>query len=593
MGESFFGSLFRRRMFLSAILIYFFFVFFQLFRMQILDYKNFRDKADENSIKKITIDSPRGIFFDRNSEILLSNKSQFTLRITPAYYDKSNSPLLEKVLGREQGYINLLLEKNKRYSKFLPLKVIKGVNFDFISWFEENSNFLSGVDYVVETIRDYSFGVKASHAFGYTKEITADQLRKYEGQYTLGDNIGSNAIEKSYERYLRGEKGYNLVLVNARRQTVGKYLEGELDREPVKGADLILTLDKQAQQTAETLFKEFRGALVAIEPSTGEIIAFVSSPEFDLSELAEVTSQNTWNDLIHDKSKPMFNRATMSINPPGSTIKMLEGLIGLQEGLITPDYTIRCTGGMTYGDRYFKCHGVHGTTNLEHAIEHSCNVYFYQLIMKIGLDKWANYLREFGFGDKTGIDIPEETDGIVPDTKYYDRVYGKRGWTKGYLMSLGIGQGELSATTIQLAQYSSLLANFGKTKTPHLVRGYVDPVSHQIINFNYKDIELHIDKKNFDIVRQGMLDVVEGQGTASRIRIPGLKIAGKTGTSQNPHGEDHSLFVAFAPYDNPKIAIAVIVENVGFGSTFAAPIAGEVIKSYLLKKEDQQVAGRL
>jgi penicillin-binding protein 2 len=266
---------------------------------------------------------------------------------------------------------------------------------------------------------------------------------------------------------------------------------------------------------------------------------------------------------------------------------MLAAIIGLEEKLITPYTTVKCTGAFKYGNRPFRCTHVHGTVNLEESIEKSCNIFYYQLILKIGLDRWAKYIRQFGFGSKTGIDIGEESRGIVPDSDYYNRVYGKNKWTEGNLLSLAIGQGELSVTPVQLAQYVSLLANNGKTKKPHFVKGIVKDGTPEYSQFIAEDVSVDISQRSFDIVKKGMYKVVNGDGSAKHIQLPGIEIAGKTGTAQNPHGEDHALFVAFAPYESPKIAVAVIVENIGFGSTHAAPIAGDVIEAFLVKDKNE------
>ncbi|MCB0742765.1 MAG: penicillin-binding protein 2, partial [Ignavibacteriae bacterium] len=432
-----------------------------------------------------------------------------------------------------------------------------------------------------------------SHIFGYLREINSAQLSKYEDIYDLGDFIGITGIEKTYENILRGNKGYEFVLVDSKRKTIGRYLEGLNDIPPIKGKDLILTLDKQAQEVAEREFQGLSGSLVAIEPSTGEILAYVSAPEYDLNAFASVTSKDVINKISKDPLKPLFDRAANSIYPPGSTYKMLGAIIGLEEHLIDINSTIVCKGGFRFGNRFFKCHGNHGSISVVGAIEKSCNTFFYKLILEIGLDRWANYLRMFGFGSKTGFDLGGEAVGIVPDTKYYDRVFGKNKWTKGTLISLGIGQGEFSVTTLQLAQYTALLANFGRTKKPHIVQSYLEGLQNVEVPLTFDDKVVNISKSTFDIVREGMFKVVNGNGTARHIRLPNISIAGKTGTSQNPHGKDHALFIGFAPYENPKIAVAVIVENVGFGGTHAAPIAQKVIKAYLenLEGNDFKVTG--
>ena len=580
MTETFFGSVVRQRIILFVIIGFSFVVSINLFKMQILENPTYEKKSEENSIKKIVRYAPRGVFYDRNGEVLVSNKPSFTLQITPSQYKPNLTSMLENVMQEDSGYIADVLNKYKGFASNRPIRIKRDIDFQTLAWYEENSENLSGVDYVIETQRDYSYGVIGAHIFGYTKEITSKELAQKKEFYDLGDYIGSKGLEKTYEEYLRGSKGYNLVLVDSRQRIISRYLSGKEDISPIKGKDLVLTLDLPTQQKAEELFLGKKGAVVAIEPSTGEIIAFTSSPSFDLNSFASVTSGSTWNDLVNDPDKPLFNRATMSIYPPGSTIKMLEALIGLEENIVDKDYSVNCQGGYRFGDRFFKCTHVHGTVDMERSIEKSCNTYYYKLMLEIGLEKWAEYMRKFGFGSKTEVDISEESAGLVPDTEYYNRVYGPRGWTRGFLVSLGIGQGELSATPIQLAQYVSLLANSGETYKPHFVKGYIND-DGELVKFPFEKINVDIKKENFEIVRKGMYDVVNESGTATWIKQQDVVIAGKTGTSQNPHGKDHALFVGFAPYDNPKIAVAVFVENVGFGSTHAAPIARDLIRSYL------------
>lgn len=589
MNDTNFGSIIRRRIFFIAIIFFVSIVFFRLFHMQILEQPLYSTKADENSVKPIYQTAPRGVFFDRNYHVMVGNKPSFTLRITPAEYDNKLTPYLEAILGMPEGYIGRILKQNEQISKYIPRRIAKDVNFKVIAWYEENSSKLPGVDYVIETQRDYSFGIMGSHMFGYSKEISSNVLQKRKSEYSMGDEIGFSGIEKTYEDVLRGQKGVKYVLVDSHQKTIGKYKNGEEDKAAIKGYDLVLTIDKDAQLVAEQAFKDKRGALVAIEPSTGEILAFVSAPEFNLQDFASVTSNEVWNKLNADKDKPMFNRATMSIYSPGSTFKMLSALTALEEGIIDTNYRVNCGGGFQFGDRFFKCLHVHGSVNVTTAIEKSCNTFFYQLILKIGLDKWAEYSNKFGFGKKSGIDIPEESPGILPTKKYYDKAFGLDRWPKGILVSLGIGQGELSVTPMQLAQYAALFANYGKSAIPHFLKGYIETTTGKFVEVKPRSFDINISSKSFDVVRYAMYKVVNGAGTAGNIRLPDIAIAGKTGTAQNPHGDDHAVFVGFAPYENPKIAIAVIVENVGFGSVHAAPIARDVIKAYLQKSSTQQI----
>lgn len=593
MNKDNFASLNRRTIIFIAIVASAVVITFRLFQMQILHRENYEIKSSDNSIKDIEIKPLRGIFYDRNLNIIVSNKPAYTLRITPAYYDKNLNNILETVIDEKPGYIDKLLKKYKGYSKYLPIKVKRGIEFDAIAWLEENSSHLPGVDYIVEMHRDYPSGIIGSHIFGYTKEISAKQLEKEKKFYNQGDYVGFTGVEKTYEKNLRGSKGTKFVIVNSKRKEIGRYKNGLQDIVPVKGNDLVLTIDYKTQKAAEDAFKDKLGALVAIEPSTGEILAFVSAPEFDLNKFSYITPKEFLDQLYNDPDKPLFNRATMSINPPGSTFKMLAAIAALDMGIITPSYSTFCAGGFTYG-RFFKCHGSHGTVNVVKAIEKSCNTFFYKLIYKIGLDNWAAYADKFGFGNKTGIDIGEEKPGFVPDESYYIKRYGPN-WPKSIMASLSIGQGEISVTPLQLAKYTSLIANNGKSVTPHLVKGYVDKNSGTIIPFGFKKISVDVKQNVFDIVKEGMFKVVNGKGTATHIRLPDIEIAGKTGTAQNPHGEDHALFVAFAPFDNPKIAVAVLVENVGFGGTHAAPIAKKIIETYLhnLQKPETKIEKKI
>lgn len=555
--------------------------------MQILNYKEYDEKSASNSIKAIEQTPLRGVFLDRNGEVIVSNIPAYTLRIIPAQYDRKLNRILEDVLDVDSGYINKILYSNRIYSKYLPVRIKRGIDFKTVSWLEENSEFLPGVDYIVEMQRGYPAGIIGSHMFGYTKEISPELLKK-DDYYEPGDYIGSNGIEKAYEKYLRGEKGYNYILVDSRRKEVGRFNEGNSDLPSIKGNDLVLSIDADVQRAGEEAFKGYRGAFVAIEPKTGEVLGLGSFPEYDLNEFSYVTSREYLSELYQDKDKPLFNRATMSVQPPGSTFKIMESIAALDLGRITTSTTFYCPGGFTYG-RHFKCDGVHGSLNVIHAIEKSCDVFFYNLIYKIGIDDWYNYARKFGFAQKTGIDIGEESKGFIPDQKYYEKIYGPN-WPRSIMASLGIGQGEVSITPIQLAKYVSLVANNGVTYTPHIVKGYLDNKTKKFIPFKFNKIDIGIDKKIFEIAKEGMYLVVNGSGTATWIKSNEIKIAGKTGTAQNPHGKDHALFIGFAPFDNPKIAVAVVVENVGFGSTYAAPIAKKLIEAYLLKKpkDDEQ-----
>ena len=574
-----FGSLKRQTIIYTVIISTMLILAGRLFQMQILHRIEYDKKSTDNSIKSIELQPLRGVFYDRNYKVLVSNVPAYTIRVTPAYYDTSLNKVLEAVIGTEPGYVKSLLQKNRIYSKFLPVKVRRGVDFRVIAWFEENSEHLTGVDYIIEMQRFYPAGVIASHAFGYTKEVSPEQLAREKDLYKPGDYVGHSGIEKIYEKLISGKKGYNYVLVDSRQRKIGKYHDGKEDLLPIKGTDLVLSIEASAQKVAEEELKGKRGALVAIEPTSGEILAMVSSPDYDLNRFSYFTPKSFLDSIYVDPFTPLFNRATVSVHPPGSTFKMLSAIAALDMGIITTSYTSTCGGGFTFG-RFFKCHGNHGTVNVITAIEKSCNSFFYRLIYKIGIDKWKEYASRFGFGSNTGVDLTEEIPGLIPDENYYIKRYGEN-WPRSIMASLGIGQGEVSVTPLQLAQYVSMIANDGKTKTPHVVRGYIDENTEKLVTLEYKEINAGVSQSALDIVKEAMYLVVNGNGTATHIRLPDIAICGKTGTAQNPHGKDHAWFVGFAPYENPKIAIAVLVENVGFGGTHAAPIAKKVIQAYM------------
>jgi penicillin-binding protein 2 len=309
----------------------------------------------------------------------------------------------------------------------------------------------------------------------------------------------------------------------------------------------------------------------------------VSKPDYDLSLFSGVTAPELWRALNEDESRPLFNRATLTRYPPGSTFKMIVALAALEQGVVSPTWRVNCTGAFRFGNKVFKDLHVHGSTDMMQAIQRSCNVYFYQLMLKVGLDAWADMARQFGFGTMTGIDIPEENPGLLPTTAYMNRRYGPRGWTRGFLVSLGIGQGELGVTPLQMACYAAALGTGGELCQPHTVLGSVDRSAPQRVDtLLYGSRAIVLSPSTWAVVREGMRRaVMEPGGTGGLARIPGIQVAGKTGTAQNPHGPDHAWFVGFAPFDHPRIAMAVLVENAGYGGAFAAPIAGKCMERYL------------
>jgi penicillin-binding protein 2 len=483
----------------------------------------------------------------------------------------------------EPSVIQERINRGRIYSRFSPVRIKRDVDFKMLAAIEENIYKLPGVAYEIESKRIYPFQVRAPHLLGYCKEITDAQLAKSGSAYQQGDLIGSSGLEASYETFLRGEKGFEFISVNSKGQLLGPLEGGHRDIPSKEGFDLNLSVDFKLQMLAESLMTNYRGALVAIDPNDGGVLAMVSKPDFDPSVFSGVTSVEVWNQLNNDPDKILFNRATMTRYPPGSTFKMLIAAAALQEGIIDEHYRITCGGAFRFGNKVFKDMHVHGSVNVVEAIQRSCDVFFYQLVLKVGLDKLSEYGKKFGFGQLTNFDIGEETAGLIPSAEYYNRVYGKGKWTQGYIVSLGIGQGEVGVSPLQMARYAALLANGGTLLQPHAVNSIRNKRTKSFDIIDHKESSAGIDSSVMRLIREGMRRVVEAPGgTGGAARIPCIMSGGKTGTAQNPHGADHAWYIGFAPFDHPKIAIAVLLENAGMGGVKAAPIAGKVMQRYLL-----------
>jgi penicillin-binding protein 2 len=560
----------------------------RLVQLQLINPESFNKESEKNSVKTIITTPARGLIFDKNYKLLVDNKPSYSVTVTKKEFDTSSIPEVSDVLGITADDFRSSLKDIEGTNRFIPVRIVRDVDFKVISYIEENRERIKGVDYKIEPIRLYPNKFRATHILGYTNEIPRERLKNQSGDYyKQGDIIGVTGLEASYENYLRGEKGYEFILQDSKGREVGSLNDGKNDIKAVSGFDLILSIDADLQDYAEKLLGSRKGGIVAMDPNNGEILCLVSKPDYDLNYFSGKLSPEVWNKLNNDPDKPLFNRATMTKYPPGSTYKMVSALASLQEGIMKPNSTIPCEGSFTYGDRVFGDHGAYGSIGFVTSIEKSVNVFYYKLVLKIGFDNWTKYGRMLGFGQKTGIDIPEETKGLLPSTDYFNKVYGPKGWTQGFVVSLGIGQGELGVSPLQMTCYCSSISNSGTYFQPHIVKFLKNPNSGELTPVSFKKRELEIDKQYFDIVKKGMYLVVNGSGTAHAIKTSLVEIAGKTGTAQNPHGRDHSWFIAFAPYDNPKIAICVLVENAGFGAAVAAPIAQRLILKYLMGESDE------
>lgn len=583
-----FDEKFRFNVLFIVLIVVFSAFTFRLVELQLLSAEEYGTKSKKNSIRRIVREPGRGTIFDRNKNILVDTRPAFSLFVTPSDFDQALIPELSKILDMDTAVFIEKLNKGKKYSIFNPVKIKKEIDERTLAYIEENYEKFPGVEILPEPKRTYNSAAKMSHFLGYVKEISDDQIGKDSGYYSPGDYIGQQGLESTYENVLRGVKGYNYILVNSKGQKIGRYDEGGMDSQPIDGMDLNLAIDLDLQMLAETLLTNKRGAIVAIDPSNGEVLALASKPDYDLSVFSGVTPIDVWQKLNTDPAKPLFNRATLGEYPPGSTFKMVLASAALEEGVIDENYTVSCGGTFVYGNKAFKCTHVHGAVNVTRAIHQSCNIFFYNLMLKLNKDKgwsfWNKFASMYGFGKRTGLDITERP-GFIPTEGWYNKIYGNN-WGKGFLVSLSIGQGEVNVTPLQAACYCATIANGGTFYTPHLVHSYFDKHENKETLIEVKKRQLGISEKVMNIIRHGMyLAVMAPGGTGLAAQVPGIKVAGKTGTAQNPHGKNHAWFIGFAPYDNPKIALAILIENGGFGGSTSAPIAGALFKQYLLNKD--------
>jgi penicillin-binding protein 2 len=577
------GSPVRKNIFKGLVLLLLGIYVVRLGYLQIIRGNVYRLKAEIQAIKQVTVDPFRGNVFDRNGEILVHNSPSFSISITPNEFRLESVPLLASILKMDPAEILKFYEESKKLSRVKPNKIYRDADFETIASIEENHELLPGVDINVESKRLYTLNGNMAHILGYSREISPEQIKTMGDYYAPGDIVGYAGIEKTYENFLRGTKGVQFVAVNSTGQKVSSFLDGKNDITAEEGFDLRLGIDKGMQELAEKLLDGRRGAVVAVDPGTGEVLAMVSKPDYDIRGFSGRTTGNLFGQLLGDESKPLFNRATQTIYPPGSTWKMLMAIAGLQEGLITPRSTINCPGYFEFGGRTWKCHGVHGTTNAQKAIHMSCNAFFNKLAPELGIKKFEQYSRAFGFGEKTYIDIPEDSRGKLPTEQFYKKQKLSDGEIRGRLVNLGIGQGELGVSPLQMAVYCAALANKGTIYQPHLVRSIYNRKTRQLqdVAFASRQVIPPIRPDIWDVIHAGMYDVVNTPGgTASRARVPGIDVCGKTGTAQNPHGEDHAWFICFAPRIKPKIAMCVMVENAGTGGSISAPIAQKLLMKY-------------
>lgn len=567
----------------------------RLFSLQVADDK-YKDYADSNAFLRKAIYPSRGIIYDRNGEVVVYNQPAYDIMMIPReIHDFDTIDFCETIgLSREQFDKRMRDVRDKHlnpgYSSYSPQTFMTHLNSEDYGRLQEKMYRFPGFYIQKRILREYQRPV-AANVLGNIREVSNADIQR-DPYYKRGDYTGDLGVEKSYEEYLRGVKGEEILIRDARGRIKGHYEDGAMDKRAVSGRNLKLSLNIKLQEYAESLMVNKIGAIVAIEPSTGEVLAMVTAPSYDPSLLVGRKRGENYAKLNQDPYKPLLDRSIMGAYPPGSTFKPSQGLILLQEGIINLSTPYPCYHGYISGRLKVGCHGHGSPLPLKPALQTSCNAFFcwgfknmIDRRSKYGtpakaFEVWKNYLVELGYGYRLGLDVPGEIRGFIPNAKFYDKVYGENRWSANTIISVSIGQGEVLATPLQIANLCTTIANRGWYITPHVVKEIQDTV------LPAKSLERHnpsIDRIHFEAVAEGMRMAVTG-GTCRLANLTDIEVCGKTGTAQNPHGRDHSVFMGFAPYHDPKIAICVFVENAGFGATFGVPIGSLVMEKYLTGK---------
>ncbi|MDD4745880.1 MAG: penicillin-binding protein 2 [Salinivirgaceae bacterium] len=561
----------------------------RLMVLQTID-NQYQDSASSNVLRFVTQYPARGLIYDRNNKLMVYNEPVYDIMIVPRQVSAFDTADLCSILRITPVKAKNLIGSAKRYSRFKPSIFLKQVsNIDYAKFVEKSFKF-PGFYAQTRTVRKYP-QQNSAHLLGYVGEVTERQTKEEE-YYKSGDYIGVNGLEKAYESTLRGEKGLEVYMVDVHNRIKGRFNDGKEDKHASPGQDIQITIDAELQAYGEQLMQNKIGAIIAIEPSSGEILSMVSAPGFDPNLLSGRERGSNYGLLNRDTLKPLFNRALQAQYPPGSTFKIINALIGLQLGVVNINTAYPCYSGYQVGRFFLGCHYHKSPLKLIESISNSCNAYYCHVYRNI-LDKdglayfrnnymlWHNLTNSFGLGKKLGLDFPFELPGLVPDTSYYDRKIGNKRWVSLNIVSNAIGQGEILTTPLQMANMTCAIANKGYYIIPHFVKGIEN---QEKIDIKYRTQRFtKIEPIHFDPVIEGMFMAVNGEsGTTARIaRINDIEVCGKTGTAENPHGKPHSIFIAFAPRENPKIAVAIYVENAGYGSTWSAPIASLIIEKYI------------
>lgn len=561
---------------------------FRLFNLQVADTK-YKANAESNAFLERIIYPARGLIYDRDDRLVVFNQPAYDVMLIPRDVGQFDTIALCRVLNitpaqlKEKWAEMKNPRKNPGYSSYTPQKLISQLSQEDYGRLQEKLHQFPGFFVQMRNVRQYNYHCGAN-ILGNIREVSAADIKK-DRYYRSGDYTGDLGVEKSYEQALRGQKGMEILMKDALGRIKGKYEDGIHDVAPRSGRNLKLSVDMELQEYGEQLMAGKIGAIVAIEPETGEILCMVTSPGYDPALLIGKERGRNYADLVKNPYKPLYDRAIQAAYPPGSTFKPTQGLIFLQEGVITESTSYPCHRGYVNGLRV-GCHGHGSPIALMPALETSCNAYFCwgfkNMVDKAGttpavqLNKWKDYLVKMGYGYKLGIDLPAESRGFIPNVDYYNKRLGDA-WSANSIISVSIGQGEVLATPLQIANLCATVANRGWYITPHIVKEVEDTLIDKRFRTRHN---LNIRKQYYEIVARGMRMAVTG-GTCKKANLPSVEVAGKTGTAQNPHGRDHSVFMGFAPFESPKIAVAVYVENAGFGAAYGVPIGSLIIEKYL------------
>jgi penicillin-binding protein 2 len=575
----------RRNLLAAVVVISLSIVGLRFFQYQILDHYQYVTYAEDNSIREVRLPAPRGMMFDRHGNFLVTNRPQYSLAVIPAEVRKSMGDLngLSRYLEITSADIEQIVdEASGPYQKFQPVILFEEVSFTQRSYIEEHRLEFPGIFFIDHAIRHYPSRARATHIIGYLRNISEDDIEEYRRDgYFMGDVVGSAGLEKQSERILRGQDGYRYHLVDYLLRDLGE-VPHKPTRHPVPGHDLQLALDIELQAVVEQVMESHRGVCIAMDPSNGEIFAYVSSPDYVLAPFTGPIPPALWEQWRDHPDKILLDRAINGLYPPGSLFKLVAVAAALAGGKVDPEETVECKNVYVFGNRVFHCNiwPGHGHVNMEDAVRLSCNIYFYKLIQWIGFEAWVEMAHAFGFGSRTGVELPLESVGLVPTPEYMDREYAEQGWTAGHLLNLVLGQGDLLVTPLQIARMTAAIANGGLLVTPKLVK------SPRLQESRDRVIDLPL--RIWRDLQQAMYQVVNGEkGTGFRARVDGAAIYGKTGTAQNPHGDSHSWFSGFVNTESyQQLVVTVLVEQGGLGSRTAAPIGGQIFQDFIQRYGD-------